>query len=49
MLQTNLNKAQIDKLMAELAEARQHLEFCEEAENSFAAKLLPTVSEVYEL
>jgi hypothetical protein len=32
MLQTNLNKAQIDKLMAELAEARQHLEFCEEAE-----------------
>lgn len=34
MLQTNLNLAQINKLMAELAEARQHLEFCEEVERS---------------
>jgi len=29
MLQTNLTKGQIDKLMAELTEARRHLEFSE--------------------
>ena len=37
MLQANLTLAQIDKLMAELTEARKHLEFCEVLELSFAA------------